>query len=90
MEEFRVSGWGCVGKDFKCQMCHPYAAEHNYLIKERCKLCARSKKDKGLIAYYWQKKYEWDLKAGEKVLVSSTLIEKWVEDPSHIPENQES
>lgn len=90
MEEFRVSGWGCIGKNFKCQMCRPYAAEHNYLIKERCRLCAQSKKAKGLIAYYWQKKYDWDLEKGEKVLISSTLIERWADDSLHTLQTMES
>ena len=76
-----VSGWGCRSSNFKCQMCRPYAAEHNYIVRERCKLCAESKKAKGLIAYYWRNRYEWDLEKGEKVLVDSVLIEKWDTDP---------
>lgn len=76
-----VNSSGCMSHDFKCQMCHPFAAEYSQVTMDNCIACAISKIDKGLIAYYWVKKYAWDIETGKKVLVSKTLVEKWKGDP---------
>lgn len=65
---------------FRCQMCHPSNTAYSQLDYDRCVECARSKISKGLIYYYYHKVYERNLITGQKELVSSTLVERWIDD----------
>jgi hypothetical protein len=85
MLDIQVSKYGCRtghGSDipFKCQMCYPAQSEYDPKVMDRAKQCAISKINKGLVYYYYERKYEYDLYYDRKTLVEKRLIEKWKHD----------